>query len=122
MIDLCWSALSGQNPASTTQVPAALGGPYSSYEGHPRSPCGRGLASVDHLAAIRSGVPLVRAADRCRRLCQSDGQLGHAPQRGLGWITAARIGHSVLAAASVLALAIGLSFPSWRRAAATTAW
>jgi hypothetical protein len=44
------------------------------------------------------------------------------PQRGLGWITAARIGHSVLAAASVLALVIGLSFPSWRRAAAITAW
>jgi len=44
------------------------------------------------------------------------------PQRGLGWITAARIGHSVLAAASVLALVIGLSFPSWRRAAVITAW
>src|SRR5215831_17531600 len=44
------------------------------------------------------------------------------PQRGLGWIMAARIGHSVLAAVSVLALVIGLSFPSWRRAAAITAW
>ena len=44
------------------------------------------------------------------------------PQRGLGWITTARIGHSVLAAASVLTLAIGLSFPSRRRAAAITAW
>jgi hypothetical protein len=43
-------------------------------------------------------------------------------QRGLGWITTARIGHSVLAAASVLALVIGLSFPSWRRAAVIAAW
>ena len=44
------------------------------------------------------------------------------PQRGLGWITAARTGHSVLAAASVLVLVIGLSFPSWRRVAAITGW
>ena len=44
------------------------------------------------------------------------------PQRGLGWITTARIGHSVLAAASVFALVIGLSFPSWRRAAVIAAW
>ena len=43
-------------------------------------------------------------------------------QPGLGWITVAKIGHCLLAAASLVLLVIGLSFPSWRRAAAITAW
>ena len=43
-------------------------------------------------------------------------------QPGLGWLTVAKTGHYVLAAASLLLLVIGLSFPSRRRAAAITAW
>jgi hypothetical protein len=41
---------------------------------------------------------------------------------GLRWLTAGMIGHGVLAAASVLVLGAGLSYPSRRRAAAITAW
>jgi hypothetical protein len=44
------------------------------------------------------------------------------PMPGLGWIKAGVVGHCVLAAASVLVLATGLRFPSWRRAAVITAW
>ena len=43
-------------------------------------------------------------------------------QPGLGWLTVAKIGHGLLAAASLILLVTGLSFPSWRRAAAITAW
>jgi hypothetical protein len=38
------------------------------------------------------------------------------------WVRAGMIGHCALAAAGVLVLAAGLRFPSWRRAAAVTAW
>jgi hypothetical protein len=39
-----------------------------------------------------------------------------------GWVYPAVIGHCVLAAASVLALRVGLRSPSRRRAAVITAW
>jgi hypothetical protein len=39
-----------------------------------------------------------------------------------GWVDPAIIGHCVLAGVSVLALVTGLRVPSWRRAAAITAW
>jgi hypothetical protein len=46
----------------------------------------------------------------------------YTPPPGLyRWVRAGMIGHCALAAASVLVLA-GLRFPSWRRAAAVTAW
>lgn len=46
-----------------------------------------------------------------------------APPPGLyRWIRAGVIGHCVLVAASALVLAVGLRFPSRRRAATITAW
>jgi hypothetical protein len=40
----------------------------------------------------------------------------------MGWVYPAIYGHCVLAGASVLALVVGLRYPSRRRAAAITAW
>jgi hypothetical protein len=89
----------------------------------------------DELAARSGGtwsawtlwLPCVLAFIWSGLLVVADGFAGvmgswDSPQPGLGWVTAGMIGHCALAVAGVLALAAGLAFPSWRRAAVITAW
>lgn len=44
------------------------------------------------------------------------------PVPGLRWLWVAVVGHGVLAVASLVVLGAGIRHPSWRRAAAITAW